>query len=289
MQCAFVAPIHDASVHVMFWFFMELQQFYIYGLETAGLIKCINITGVSCFFIIYWEMELTFPSSSENVFGNMKTPWWKWRRQTAEVDDCWLIKKKEKKHINQVRRWIHYWQSLQSRAVSQRYIKTHITSPPKEKIRKHLREKRQLSSGTTFWRLNQNDFEVRAEVTRSQCYSTATVSIDNTLSLGFREISEADGATVCSTSAQYWDTDGDGNFVFQLDKQPELVLKCLSQWAALHITMMFSRAVKYCKGLCTLSVLWLVESGKWKKENKYNCCKFCLNLIILIILWHVSI
>lgn len=101
-------------------------------------------------------------------------------------------------------------------------MKTHITSPPKEKIRKHLREKRQL-------RLNQNDF-VRAEVTHSQCYSTATVFIDNALSLGFREISEADGATVCSTSAQYWDTDGDGNFVFQLDKQPELkVLKCLSR------------------------------------------------------------
>lgn len=163
------------------------------------------------------------------VFGNMKTPWWKWRRQAAEVDDCWLIKKKEKKkkHTNQVRRWIHHWQSLQSRAVSQTlqlrvYIKTHITSLPKEKIRKHLREKRQLSSGTTFCRLNQNDFEVRAEVTRSQCYSTATVSIDNTLSSGFREISEADGATVCSTSAQYWDTDMHGNFVFLLDKQPEL-------------------------------------------------------------------
>lgn len=261
---------------------MQLQQFYIYGLETTGLIKCINITGVSCFFIIYWEMELTFPSLSENVFGNMKTPWWKWRRQTAEVNDCWLIKKKVKKHTNQVRRWRHYWQSLQSRAVSQTlqlrvYIKTHITSPPKEKIRKHLREKRQL-------RLNQNDF-VHAEVTHSQCYSTATVSIDNTLSLGFREISEA---TVCSTSAWSWDTDRDGNFVFQLDKQPELkVLKCLSRWAALHITMMFS---KYCKGLCTLSVLWLVESGKWKKyKYKYNCCKFCLNLTILIILWHVSI
>lgn len=53
MQCAFVAPRHDASVHVMFWFFMELQEFYICGLETTGLIKCINITGVSCFFIIY--------------------------------------------------------------------------------------------------------------------------------------------------------------------------------------------------------------------------------------------
>lgn len=67
---------------------------------------------------------------------------------------------------------------------------------------------------------------MRAEVTHLQCYSTATVSIDNALSSGFREISEA---TVCSTSAQYWDTDGDGNFVFQLDKQPELkVLKCLS-------------------------------------------------------------
>lgn len=63
---------------------------------------------------------------------------------------------------------------------------------------------------------------MRAEVTRSQCYSTATVSIDNTLSSGFREISEADGATVCSTSAQYWDTDMHGNFVFLLDKQPEL-------------------------------------------------------------------
>lgn len=95
----------------------------------------------------------------------------------------------------------------------------------KEKIRKHLRKKRLLSSGTTFWRLNQNDFEVRAEVTRSQCYSIATVSTDNALSLEFREISEADGATVCARSAQYWNTDGTwtGILFFQLDKQPELL------------------------------------------------------------------
>lgn len=108
------------------------------------------------------------------VFGNMKTPWWKWRRQAAEVDDCWLIKKKEKKHTNQVRRWIHHWQSLQSRAVSQTlqlrvYIKTHITSPPKEKIRKHLRKKETAE----LW----NDFlEIKSEWFWSACRSnTLTV------------------------------------------------------------------------------------------------------------------